>query len=64
MARPEVLHAGQKGTKLTNVIREEATRSMDDVLQTLRKRGRKIYLRNLSDRPQLTKCLTKGLTKG
>lgn len=49
MARPEGLHAGQKGAKLTRVVCKEATGSMEEVLRTFRKRGRKIYLHNLSD---------------
>lgn len=36
MTRPEGLHTVQKGTKLTRVIRQEATGSMGEVLPTLR----------------------------
>lgn len=54
MTRPERLHVGQKGTKLTRVIRDEATGCMEEVLTTPRERG-KIYLRDLSDHSRLTK---------
>lgn len=40
--RPEGLHAGQKGTKLTLVICDETTGSMEEVLPTLREGERKI----------------------